>query len=150
MSILAARAVGPVGVVYAVDILQDNLRAIRSQAALFGLPNVVTIWADLEVPGSTKIPNDTCDATLLFKVLCQQEAHEKTLREAVRITKPGGRVILTEWAEARFGFCPPERIVQKPQAVQLARNLGLELVEEHTIDSFHYMLEFKKVAARTI
>lgn len=144
LSILAARSIGPTGLLYAVDILQDNLRAIKSQAALFGLTNISTIWADLEVPGSTKIQNEECDVVLLFKVLCQQEAYEKTMREAVRITKTGGRVVVTEWAESRFGFCPPERIVQKAAAVEVATALGLKLVEEHTIDSFHYMLEFKK------
>lgn len=144
LSILAARTVGPTGVVYAVDILKENLRAVRSQAAMFGLPNLVTVWADLEVPGSTKIANESCDVVLLFKVLCQQQAHENTLREAIRIAKPGAHVVVTEWAEARFGFCPPERIVQKPQAIAMAKKLGLDLVEEHVIDSFHYMLEFTK------
>jgi len=144
LSILAARTVGPTGVVYSVDILKENLRAIRSQAAIFGLPNIVTVWADLEVPGSTKIANESCDVVLLFKVLCQQQAHENTLREAIRIAKPGARVVVTEWSEARFGFCPPERIVQKPQATALAKKLGLVLAEEHVIDSFHYMLEFTK------
>ena len=143
LSLLAARQVGPTGTIYAVDILQDNLRAIRSQAALFRLANIVTVWADLEVPGSTKIGSQKCDVVLLFKVLCQQQAHENTLREALRILRPGGLLMLVEWAEARFGFCPPERIVQKKQAISLIERLGAKLVEEHVIDNFHYMLEFK-------
>ena len=142
-AIPAARRVGENGKVYAIDIQKQAIDNIKSKANLEHLLNVETVWADLEVPGSTKIGSQKCDVVLLFKVLCQQQAHENTLREALRILRPGGLLMLVEWAEARFGFCPPERIVQKKQAISLIERLGAKLVEEHVIDNFHYMLEFK-------
>jgi|GEM_PF-327463 len=161
LTIPAAIQVGSQGMVFAVDILKDNLAQIRSQAKLFNLPNVQTIWADLEVPGSTGLQNEQVDVTLLFKVLCQQKNHEAIFAEAVRVTKKGGLVMVAEWCEPKFvegmpetaeaagkgltGLGPTkENLVSRQQLLTLGKKVGLQLEKEHKLDDFHYVLEYRR------
>jgi ubiquinone/menaquinone biosynthesis C-methylase UbiE len=145
LTIPAALRVGPQGLVYAVDILKDQLASIRSQAKLFGLPNIYTVWADLETPGATKIKNGSVDVTLLFKVLCQQKKHEVIFAEAKRITKKGGTIFVAEWCEPQIGIGPGrEQLVSREKVHALGRNAGLRQVKEHKLDDFHYILEYKR------
>jgi ubiquinone/menaquinone biosynthesis C-methylase UbiE len=145
LSIPAALRVGPQGLVYAIDILKDQLASIRSQAKLFGLPNITTIWADLETPGATKIKDRTVDVALLFKVLCQQKKHDVIFAEAIRITKKGGTIFVAEWCEPQVGIGPvKEQLVSREKVQALGRKMGLQLVKEHKLDDFHYILEYKR------
>lgn len=152
LTIPAAIQVGSQGLVYAVDILKDNLATIRSQAKLYNLPNIQTIWADLEVTGSTRIPDKRADVTLLFKVLCQQKNHQAIFTEAVRVTKPGGVLLVAEWCEAGLPSNPAssalgptkENLVSRQQLLELGKSVGLQLEREHKLDDFHYVLEYRR------
>lgn len=147
LTLPAAVRVGPEGLVYAVDVSKDNLAAIKSQAKLFGLGNIATVWADLEVPGSTKtkITDHSVDVTFIFKVLCLQVGREAILREAQRMTKPGGRVVIAEWCEypgSPLGFGPSgKKLLTKRQLAALLNEVGFVIQQEHKLDDFHYVLE---------
>jgi ubiquinone/menaquinone biosynthesis C-methylase UbiE len=148
LTIPAALQVGSQGMVYAVDILKENLAGIRSQAKLYNLPNIQTIWADLEVAGSTGIADKAADVTLLFKVLCQQKNHEAIFREAVRVTKAGGLVMVAEWCEPNTPSTmvgpTKENLVSREQLLALGKSVGLQLEQEHKLDDFHYVLEYRR------
>jgi ubiquinone/menaquinone biosynthesis C-methylase UbiE len=145
LTIPAAVQVGPQGLVYAVDILKDQLASIKSQAKLYGLPNVIPVWADLEIPGSSNIPADSVDVTLIFKVLCVQKKRDVILQEARRITKPGGTIMVAEWCEARAGFGPgSQKLLTRADLQKLVSDASLTLVKEHKLDDFHYVLELKR------
>ncbi|MFH0830500.1 MAG: methyltransferase domain-containing protein [Parcubacteria group bacterium] len=145
LTIPAAIQVGPSGMVYAIDILKDNLESIRSQAKLFNLPNIQTVWADLEVPRATKLPDKLADVTLLFKVLCQQKNHETIFAEAVRITKVGGTILVAEWCEPQLTLGPArENLVTRQALLELGKKAQLDLKREHKLDDFHYVLEYRR------
>ena len=148
LSIPAAIQVGAQGHVYAVDIIKDNLASIRSQAKLYNLPNIETIWADLEMPGSTGIPDERVDISLLFKVLCQQRNHEVILGEAKRVTRSGGTILIAEWCEPQLSeptIGPAkESLVTRQELLSLGKKVGLQLEQEHKLDDFHYVLEYKR------
>ena len=44
-----ARLVGRSGKVYAVDILKSTLQEIKARATKENLPQVITIWSNLEI-----------------------------------------------------------------------------------------------------
>ncbi len=145
MTLPAARLIGANGIIYAVDVVKEKLQSIKGQAQLFGLPNVVTVWADLEVPGATKIPDQHIDVTLVFNTLFQMKDITAVLKEAVRITKKGGKVAVTEWANKKYGFGPnKEHLVSDEKVKEIAKKIGLTLKKEHEADDFHYMLEFTR------
>lgn len=143
----AAHLVGSKGQVYAVDILKSVLSAIESRGKLEGVDNVEGVWADLEKPGSTKITDGSVDLTLLVNTLSQIPAKETVVREAARITKSGGTLIVGDWKRTASPLGPPpERRLDPAMAKQLVGVGGFELIKEFEAGPYHYGLVFRKRA----
>jgi len=141
----AAKIVGPRGKVYAVDLLKSVLEAVKSRAKLEGVGNVELVWSNLEIYGATAIAPDSLDVTLLVNTLFQIKKRDEVLREAVRLTKSGGKVAVVEWGlgEAPMGPSPELRL-SKDTVRELARKNGLTEVKEFKAGPYHYGLIFKK------
>ncbi|MDD5043905.1 MAG: methyltransferase domain-containing protein [Patescibacteria group bacterium] len=142
----AAHLVGKEGVAYAVDILKSALEGVSSRAKLEGLTNVETVWSDLEVYGATKIPDKSLDIGLIINNLFQSQKKEEFLREAARMIKPEGNLLIVDWKMTQIpSFGPPvEFRVPAEEVKKLAVKLGLQLTEEFAAGKFHFALVFKK------
>ncbi len=90
---LAADLAPRVRSVVAVDQSAAMLRGARKRLA--GLPNVRIEEARLE---SLPLPDASCDAAIATLVLAYLEDPDPALREAVRILRPGGRLVVVEAA----------------------------------------------------
>src|SRR6185369_16783607 len=71
VGILAAQKTGKDGFVVAVDIMEDKLDSFRARAKASGLENVETKRANLEVLGSTGLPDGSQDMVILINILFQ-------------------------------------------------------------------------------
>lgn len=142
----AARMVGNQGQVYAVDILKSALEGIRSRAKLEGLTNLETIWSDLEVYGGIKIDDNSLDVVFLINILFQTQKHNEVMREAVRLLKPGGMLLVVDWKMTEIPSFGPkvEKRVKSEEIKKIASDLNLELTEEFEAGKFHFVLTFKK------
>lgn len=141
----AARFVGRSGKVYAVDILQTVLESVESKARIENLQNIEYVWADLEVLGSTKIPNDSLDAALIKNVLFQAEKRKSIMSEAVRVIKPGGKLMIIDWKMTGAPFGPPVNTrVKKEDVVKTLTELGLSQIDEFEAGKYHYGMIFQK------
>lgn len=142
----AAHMVGGKGRVYAVDILKSALEGIQSRAKLEGLTNLETVWSDLEVYGATKINNDSLDAAFLINILFQTKERGEVIKEAVRLIKPGGRLIIVDWKSTNIPSFGPdiEKRINPEEIKKIADGLNLELMEEFEAGKFHFGLVFKK------
>lgn len=144
-TVMAARAVGLNGVVFAVDILKPALEEIAKKARLEGVRNIKTIWSDLERVGATTIPATTIDAAYLINVLFQSRQHASILREAARLLKAGGRLLVVEWKNVAAPFGPPRKFRLAPDLVhQLASDAGLKVEAAFDAGPYHYGLVFIK------
>lgn len=142
----AAELVGARGSVYAVDLQHELLKTIESQAKSAGLLNIEPIWADLEVLGATKIPNNLLDVVLFMNNHVDAEVQRKMLREAVRVLRQGGHVYLVDWLDGNtVPFAPAisER-VPKETSIANAQTLGLHVVDEFRPSRYHYGLRLQK------
>jgi ubiquinone/menaquinone biosynthesis C-methylase UbiE len=141
----AGKIVGERGVVYAVDILKSVLAAVLSRAKLEGVTNVKTVWSNLEIDGATEIQPQSLDFVLLINTLWQIKKNETTFREAVRLIKNGGKLVVVEWwlGEAPLGP-PSERRISKDYVRDLAKKYGLTEEKEFKAGPYHYGLVFKK------
>ncbi len=144
-SLQAAKLVGDLGQVYAVDVLKPALENVRSMANLFGVANIKTVWADLEVFGGTKIPDQSVDLTMINNVLFQTDKDDLIIKEAVRILKTKGKLLVTEWKKIKTPFGPPTENRVNPEEIKtIAKSCGLSLLQEFEAGPYHYSLIFAK------
>lgn len=140
-----AKAVGADGKVYAFDIRKEMLEIIKSKARLENLLNVETIWADLEINGSTKLRDEAADAVIISNLLFQVENKRALAKEAVRILKKGGRLLVVEWGEgAGIGGPLPTQRVRREEVKRIFEEEKLIFAEEFNAGDRHYGLLFRK------
>lgn len=144
-AIPAARRAGEGGRVYAIDIQKQATDLIRSRASLEHLLNVETIWADLERPSGSHLPDNAVDLVIVANILFQAEAKSAVLGEAKRVLRAGGALAILEWDETPFPAGPaPALRVPKALAKRLAEAVGFRLDKEFDAGSHHYGLVFVK------
>lgn len=137
----AARIVGEKGVVYAVDILKSALAGVESQMKLQNAGNVKTVWSDIEIYGATKIKDASLDLVMLVNNL----AKEAMLKEALRLVKPGGKLLVVDWKTAAAPFGPPTKDRILPEIMKkTVEGLGAKLEQEFEAGTYHYGLVFIK------
>jgi ubiquinone/menaquinone biosynthesis C-methylase UbiE len=134
-----ARAVGKDGVVSAVDIMTEPLESVKGRAEAMGMNNVQSIRADLEVLGGTKIPDNSQDISLLANTMFQSQKKDAMLAEAVRMLKPGGRLVVIEWKKGVPGFGPPDALRTDEEAMRaLATAAGVRFERTIEAGSFYF------------
>jgi len=141
----AARLVGSRGKVYAVDILKTALEGVVSKAKLDNLLNIEPVWSDLERLGATKIPEGTLDQALLVNIMFQSRQNEDMMREASRLLKSGGKLLVVDWKVEPTPFGPP---LERRLAPEVVSDLGVKVgfTVEHQFESgpYHYGFVFIK------
>jgi len=141
----AAKLVGKQGIIFAVDILKTVLETIDRRAKAENYGNIRTVWSNLEIFGATKIETASLDTVLLINILYQSNKRVEILREAIRLVKRGGRLVVVEWKNIATPFGPPaEEKVKKDLLELVAKKLGLQLDEEFDAGQFHYGLIFNR------
>lgn len=143
-SLAAARVVGITGTVLSVEVQKDLITRLQTAARVEGLSNLEVIWGDIEKLGGTKIRDMSIDAAIVSNVLFQVEDRRVFALELKRILKPGGKVLIIDWADSYGGMGPkPEQIVSEQDVKGLLEKH--DLVFERTIDAgdHHYGLIFR-------
>jgi ubiquinone/menaquinone biosynthesis C-methylase UbiE len=144
-AIQAAKIIGDGGLVYAVDILQPVLKNIASRAQELNLNNLKIIWSNLEKFGACKINNDSLDFGLIINVLFQNNDKKAILKEAGRMLKPLGKLLVIDWKEGRFPIGPgPHDKTSSKTVIELAGEFGLKLAKQFEAGQYHYGLIFEK------
>ncbi|MBU0476671.1 class I SAM-dependent methyltransferase [Patescibacteria group bacterium] len=129
------------GKIYAVDILEDPLSALRGKAALEKVTNIETIQVDLEK--GLELPGECCDLVLINNLLFQAKNKKAILKEARRLLKKRGKVLMVGWLP-KVALGPVNGRVSAERVKSLTKDLGLELKKEFEAGSYHWGLIFKK------
>ena len=119
-----ARRVAPGGMLDIVDVLPIQLSNLRRK-----LPAAVPVTIYQRDSTALGFPDATYDQVVVFFLLHEQpaEARRETLREAIRVTKPGGKVVLVDYHgphvlhPLRYIFQPVLRLLE-PYAIDLWRH----------------------------
>jgi ubiquinone/menaquinone biosynthesis C-methylase UbiE len=142
----AAQIVGEKGLVYAIEMQESLVTAITHEAQSHSLHNVHAVHADASVVGATKIPPHVLDVVLLINNHVSKKIQHDMLKEAVRITKSMGEIVVIDWlGGATVPFAPAitDR-VSKADTIQNAQHEGLYVVDEFRPGRYHYGLRFRK------
>jgi ubiquinone/menaquinone biosynthesis C-methylase UbiE len=140
----AAQLVGPSGRVYAVDIQKTALQAVERQARQHQFWNVECVWSDIDVLGATRIPGRSLDLTLVVNNFFLSTNRPSLIREALRLTKPGGHILIIEWKKETSVLGP--HLSQRMDIDEVRAYVhGVDLAEEKelTVGSDHYGLLYR-------
>ncbi len=141
----ASKLVGKEGVIYALDIQRGVLEGIEKKAKVENAANVQTVWSDLERFGAAKITSNSLDAAMLLNTLFQTKDRVTVLREAARMLKVGGKLLVVDWLPTGAPFGPPlEGRVDPFFLEREVDKLGLHLLKRFSAGPYHYGLVFEK------
>lgn len=142
-----AKKIGPEGKVYAIDVLPSALESVRSQAKLRGIYNIEPIRANLEILGSSKLDEESCDLVVMANILFQTQKKAGVVSEANRILKSGGAMIFLEWRpNVKIGPATTGMAVSADYIKKIIKELKIDLKLEREFEagSHHYGLIFRK------
>jgi len=146
-TILMAERVGKEGRVYALDIMESALDSVREKARTAGLENVEMIRTNLEVVGSSGLYDQSQDIVLLANILFQSEKKVEIIREAKRVLKDNGSLIIIDWKKGAGSFGPPDSLRTDDMAMRsLATGEGLIFERSFDAGQFHFGLVFRKTS----
>lgn len=142
-TLAAAAIVGATGRVYAIDIQEDHLSPLQSEAKARGLRNIETVWGDFEKAGGTLLKEHSLDAVILSNTLFQLENAKNAIAEIKRILRPGGKLLVVDWAGAYGGMGPAaERVVPEHAAEELFITGGFHKAKSFRGGPHHYSILF--------
>lgn len=131
------------GLVYGIDIQKEPLSALKSLANLQKLTNIHLICSDLEQERGSTLGDSTLDMVLIPNVLFQVEDKNAIIKEAKRVLKKEGKLVIIDWLpEASQG--PVEGRVSPKEVQNLAEKNGFEKTKELEVGDYHFGLVFKK------
>ncbi|MBI2617941.1 class I SAM-dependent methyltransferase [Candidatus Kaiserbacteria bacterium] len=144
-TLAAAHAVGRRGRVYAIDIQQELLGRIKGIASREKLDNVEIVWGDIESKGGSKLPDESVDAVIISNTLFLMEDKDGIAREAFRIVRRKGRVLVIDWKDSFGGLGPAaESVVSEREARALFEKHGFSPERDIQAGAHHYGIVFKK------
>ena len=143
-SIPFARAVGAKGKVYCLDVLPQALESVESQAKILGISNIFTKRVNLENENGSELKSDSMDWVVMKDVLFQNENKEDILKEAYRILKPEGRILIMEWGNNLLVGPDKEKRISHEKMAQLANKQRFIIKRDIPAGDFHYAMVIEK------
>lgn len=133
------------GKVFACDVRDEALQAVRSKARLENIANIETIRCNLENLGGSKIETSSIDLVILANILYQSRKKDAIIREASRIIKEEGELAIIDWRRDA-SLAPKEGwLLTTEQAIKLAEAEEFKLERELEItDGQHFGLVFRR------
>mgnify|MGYP001794168648 CR=1 FL=1 len=145
-SMAASKALMATGRVYSIDAQKDLLSKLKNNATREGLYNIEVVWGDIEKLGGTKLRDSSVDLVFLCNVLFQLDDKKTTIKEASRILKPNGRILLVDWTSSFGGIGPhKDAVITKAKAAELFEKNGFHLDREISAGNHHYGFIYKKL-----
>lgn len=136
----AAARVGREGRVFAVDISAELVELVRERATEQKVRNLDAV---LSTPTHIPIEDAIADVALLADVL--HGIPRATVGEAVRLVRPGGRLVNVDWKKKATPEGPSvkHRLSTREAAAALAA-FGLTRVDSFDLGPYHYVLVFER------
>jgi len=129
------------GKIYAIDILEEPLSALRAKIKLEKIFNIETIKSDVEK--TSRLISESCDLVLMTNLLFECEDKKSVLEEGKRVLKKGGKILIVDWQKDN----PLTKEIEKvdfEKIKKIAKEIGLKLEKEFEAGAYHYGLVFSK------
>lgn len=145
-TIRLARAVGPSGRVYAVDVEPQILDALRERLAASGLRNVTPVLA---LADDALLPAGACDVALIVDTYHHFPDRPAYLRRLTAALRPGGRIVNVDFHKRETPVGPPlDHRLSRETFLEEAHAAGLAVVAEPAILPYQYVVVLRPRRAR--
>jgi ubiquinone/menaquinone biosynthesis C-methylase UbiE len=136
-----AQAIGPEGKVYGVDAWTEGLAHLRERALSLGLMNIEMLAADVNrgIPLKDQMVDVAFMATVLHDLL-RDNTGEVVLREAARVLKPEGKLVIVEYKKIETPSGPPVTIRLSEQELgEITARFGFSMDCVSEVGPYHYL-----------
>jgi SAM-dependent methyltransferase len=138
-----ARAVGPEGTVYAIDVEPRMIEQLTARAREAGLENVRPVLA--ATPRGA-LPPRRCDLILVVNTYHHLPGGAAHLRRLAARLAPGGRIVNVDFHARETPVGPPVgHRVAREDFLAAAREAGLRVRREHRFLPYQYFVELEPV-----
>jgi len=139
-----SKIVGKEGLIYAVDLWDENIVQLRKESSAAGIKNIKAIVAD--VSKVMPIGNDSVDVCLMATVLHDlilEKAADEAIKEVRRVLKPNGLLAIIEFKKIDVPPGPPMKIRLNPDEVEsIVRPFGFIKNELKEVGEYNYLMTF--------
>ena len=137
-----ARAVGPTGKVYAVDVSREMLDYLEKQARA---EHLMTIQPVLAEPHDPELPPASVDMIFICDTLHHISNRATYYPLLIRALNPGGRPVNLDCHKRSLTIGPPVHMkISKTEMIREAEAAGLHLVRQYSFLKYQYFLVFKR------
>ncbi len=144
ISLRLAKAVGPKGRVFAVEVEPKMLAVLGERLVAAKTINLTPVLGLLERP---LLPHRSLDHVLLVNTFHHFHDGVAYLKELARCLRPQGRISVVDFHDREMPMGPPpEEKISRDACVTLAKRAGLTLVAEQTFLEYQYFLTFAATA----
>jgi ubiquinone/menaquinone biosynthesis C-methylase UbiE len=144
-ALAAADLIGPTGVVYAVDLWEEGLAALKERAAREGLANLKPLVAGA---GQVPMESGSADVVLMATVLhdlVEAGTAAGALAEVSRVIKADGRLAIVEFHKIDGPPGPPRHIRLDPSEVEaMVAPSGFARQQTVNLGPYNYLITFVK------
>jgi ubiquinone/menaquinone biosynthesis C-methylase UbiE len=140
-AIPASEIVGKAGKVYAMDISIDMIDELEKKIETCEISNIITLVTE---ENDFKLENDMVDFTFICSVAHEAEDITLFIKEAIRITKPKGKIVIIDWKKEESDYGPPVDHRMAPEEIIIAfKKNNIKDIELETIGEHFYTIKAK-------
>jgi len=132
------------GKVYAIDILEEPLSALKGRTKIEGIDNIEVVRSDIEAKEGLKLKNNSLDLVLITNLLFESKNKKRVITEAKRIIKTGGKILIIDWLE-NSALGPQGKRTSFEEIKKIAKELNLKIEKEFEAGNYHFGLLLVKV-----
>lgn len=137
---LLAEGVGLKGKIYAIDIQEEILKEAQEFINNLGLRNIKFLKEDLEK--SSGLESNSLDFVFISQVLYQSDEPEKIIREAYKVLKKGGYLIILE-PNRRNVLFQNQNVYEIEKLIDFIRKENFQIIETEEESDYFLIISQK-------
>jgi ubiquinone/menaquinone biosynthesis C-methylase UbiE len=136
-TVLLSQAVGPSGKIYAIDINEETIKEAQEFADHFGIKNVKFLVKNLE--NNTGLDNNSLDFVFISQVIYQSDQPNNIIKEAYRILKNNGFLIILEPSKNNRLFLN-QKVYDLNELEEFLQNNNFKIIETEKSNDYYLII----------